>query len=362
MRGLTARIAIAFIGIVSGILLISTITFILETHYHFALYQHQAQDMNMNSPTFDAHFEQALVQSVLWTATLGIALAIVLSLFVARRITAPLIQMKDIAERMAKGERGARTTLKGNDELSELGGSLNFLAEQLEHQEQLRKTMTADVAHELRTPLTTLKSHMEAMIEGVWEPTRKRLVSCFEEIERLRHLVGDLEQLTEMESPHFKLYKNREDISALIQHAVEASMASYERKDVDLYFEKDAPVYGTVDRQRIGQILLNLLSNALKFTPPGGSVSIKLKQLKDMISITVTDTGIGIPSSELPYVLERFYRVDKSRDRKSGGSGIGLTIVQRLVEAHGGIIRLESHIGAGTVVTLLFPYTSSTQV
>jgi two-component system sensor histidine kinase BaeS len=353
MKGLYARIVIAFIGVASGVLLISTIAFIVETHYHFSLFQHQAMDMN--SPAFDAHFEQAMVQSVLWSAILGILLSILLSLVVAKRITAPLIHMKKVAERMANGELGARTTVNGNDEIADLGGSLNHLAEQLLHQEQLRKTMTADVAHELRTPLTTLKSHMEAMIDGVWAPTPQHLESCYEEIERLRFLVGDLEQLTEMESPHFKLKLKEENVSAIVHRHIEASRASFDQKGVNLFFEGLTNVEATLDRQRVGQIVANILTNALKFTPQGGKVSVEVKEEQDAVVIIVSDTGIGMNEENLRFVFERFYRVEKSRDRKSGGSGIGLTIAKKLVEAHGGTIRMESRVGEGTSVEIHFP-------
>ncbi|NQX66083.1 HAMP domain-containing histidine kinase [Paenibacillus alba] len=353
MKGLYARIVIAFIGVASGVLLISTIAFILETHYHFSLYQ--SQTMDMNSPTFDAHFEQALVQSVLWSAILGILLSVLLSLVVAKRITAPLIQMKKVAERMASGELGARTTVKGNDEIADLGGSLNHLAEQIMQQEQLRKTMTADVAHELRTPLATLKSHMEALMDGVWLPTPQRLESCYEEIERLRFLVGDLEQLTEMDSPHFKLKLHEEDVSVIVHGNIEAIRASYDQKGVTLVWGGATNVKATLDRQRLGQIMVNLLMNALKFTPPGGKVSVEVKEEQHRVLIMVSDTGIGIDEDDLRFVFERFYRVEKSRDRKSGGSGIGLTIAKKLVEAHGGTIRMESGVGVGTTVKIHIP-------
>ncbi|MGG1552337.1 sensor histidine kinase [Paenibacillus ferrarius] len=354
MKGLYARIAIACIGIASGVLLISTITFILETHYHLKLYQ--SQDMNMTSlPTFDTHFEQALVQSVLWTAILGIVLAIVISLFVAKRITAPLIQMRSVAERMAKGELTSRTKVNGKDELADLGHSLNYLAEQLLLQEQLRKTMTADVAHELRTPLATLKSHMEAMIEGVWDPTAKRLESCFEEIERLRFLVGDLEQLTEVESPNFRLNIKEENVNSIVHHHIEASQAAYEKKGVRLLFHDGVNIQASLDKLRFGQIMVNLLSNALKFTPEGGKVNVAVTEQAQKVCISVSDTGIGIDEKELSFVFERFYRADKSRDRKSGGSGIGLTIVKKLVEAHGGTIEIRSQMGKGTTVEFCLP-------
>ncbi|TXK71939.1 cell wall metabolism sensor histidine kinase WalK [Paenibacillus sp. N3.4] len=355
MKGLYARFALVFIGIASGMILVTTIAFILETHYHFSLFQHQAMDSGIISPAFDNHFEQALVQSVLWSAIIGIVFAVLISLIIAKKVANPLIHMKKTAERMAGGELTARTKVKGNDELAQLGVSLNYLAEQLQAQELLRKTLTADVAHELRTPLTTLKSHMEAMIEGIWEPTSKRLESCYEEIERLRFLVGDLEQLTEMESPQFTLHLQKEDVSAIVEHHVMASRAAFEKNGIELNLMIQANVQLLVDKQRIGQVVVNVLMNALKFTPPNGHVKVEVETENLMAVIRVTDTGIGINKADLPFLFERFYRADKSRNRQTGGSGIGLTIAKRLVEAHRGTIHLESIVGKGTCVTIQLP-------
>jgi signal transduction histidine kinase len=354
MKGLYARLAAAFIGIATGILLIAAVTFIVETHYHFSMYEQQAKGMNLPTPAFDAHFEQALVQSVLWTFLSGTILAIIVSLYVAKRIISPLLAMKHAAERMARGELEARTQTKGKDEIADLGESLNRLAEQLQTQENLRKTMTSDIAHELRTPLTTLKTHMEAIMEGVWDATPKRLESCYEEIERLEHIVGDLEQLTEFESPRFRLHLKDEDVTAIVLKSVESVRASFEQKRVRLSFTANRPVTAKLDRQRVAQIMGNLLSNALKYTPEGGSVTVAVSENEHEAIIKVIDTGIGIEPEALPYVFERFYRSDKSRDRKSGGSGIGLTIVKKLVDAHGGQIRLNSQVGSGTTVELRF--------
>ncbi|WP_028552363.1 sensor histidine kinase [Paenibacillus sp. UNC451MF] len=361
MRGLYRRFAFTFICITCGILLIASIVFILETHYHFALYQHQSMDMGADNAQLNAHFEQALVQSVIWTAVGGIALASVVSLYVAKRMTSPLLEMKAAAMKMAEGNLQARTKLVGNDEITDLGLSFNHLAEQLEKQEQLRKTMTADVAHELRTPLATLKSHMEAMIEGIWEPSAKRLKSCHEEIERLIHLVGDLEQLTHLDSPHFQLHMKSENMVSIASQCVQAMQAAFQLKGVQLTLHKpNEDIFAIVDRQRVCQIIINVLSNALKYTPVGETVAVTMAgdHRSSTATISVRDTGIGIESRELPFIFERFYRTDKSRDRKSGGSGIGLTIAKKLTEAHCGKIEIQSEVGRGTTVQIHFPIKS----
>lgn len=355
MKGLYARFAVTFIGITCGILLIASIVFIVNTHYHFTMYERQAET-NPDTALLNVHFEQALVQSVIWVLLSGIVLAAIVSLYVAKRLTAPLLEMKSAAVRMAGGDLQARTKLRGNDEITDLGQSLNYLAEQLEKQEQLRKTMTADVAHELRTPLATLKSHMEAMIQGVWDASPKRLRGCHEEIERMIRMVGDLEQLTQLDSPQFQLHVRIENMAAIAAQCVETIRAAFERKGVHLrLLQGGEPLLAPADRQRVCQILLNVLSNALKYTPSGENVEVSVRQDDRKILIQVQDSGIGIDKDDLPYLFERFYRADKSRDRKSGGSGIGLTIARKLAEAHRGSIHIESERGRGTTVRIYFP-------
>lgn len=354
MRGLHARLTYTFIGIASGVLFLASMMIIIETHYHFQMVQHQMPNEMPDLPQLNFHLEQALEQSILWTLVGAILIAMVVSYFVAKRITAPLLEMRAVAERISQGQLDRRLKVLGHDELGQLGTSLNHLAEQLQQQEELRKNMTADVAHELRTPLATLKSHIEAMEDGIWEPTKERIHSCYEEIERLIHLVGDLEQLTFVESPEFQLHLKEEDLGQLVQQTVEMARPEFEQKGVHLLWEAPESIRLPMDRERMAQIMTNLLSNALKFTKPTGQVSVELERHEDAIVLNVHDTGIGIPAADLPYVFDRFYRAEKSRNRKSGGSGIGLAIVKRIVEAHGGEVTISSVWGEGTTVTVRF--------
>jgi Signal transduction histidine kinase len=355
MKGLFARLALAFTLITSSILLVSTLMFMYQTHRHFKMFESQTMNMNVTSHSFNVHFEQALLQSALWTFAIGILVTVVVSILVARRITTPLIDMKKTAQQMAKGNLNVRTNVKGEDELSDLGRSLNHLAEQLIRQEQLRKTMTADVAHELRTPLTTIESHIAAMLDGIWEPTPKRLASCYEEVERLTLLVGDLSRLTELESPHLKLQLVSEDITELVKRHAAAMRSLFDEKGVSLIVAAQNPINVMIDKQRMGQVVTNLLSNALKFTPTGGKVSIEFKPAQEAVLVKVKDTGIGINETELEWVFERFYRGEKSRNRKTGGAGIGLTIVKAIVEAHGGKVNIIGQEGFGTEVQVYVP-------
>lgn len=350
-RGLRFRLSLLLIGVASGMLLIAGISMIVETHYHFKLYQDQ-YGMDHNLQGLNLHLEQALLRSIIWTLLGAVILAILISLYVAKRFSAPLIEMKRAAEQMTRGKLSVRTHVLGNDELADLGNALNHLAEQLQKQERLRISMTEDIAHELRTPLATLKSHMLALLDQIWEPTPARIRACYEESERLISLVADLEQLTSMDSPHFRLQRKLEELPALIDQSVNIVIAAFMEKGVQLDTKSIPTASITIDRDRFQQMLVNILSNSLKFTPEGGHVCIRAEDEQESVVIAIQDSGTGIDSAELPYVFERFYRTDKSRNRKSGGGGIGLTIVKKLVEAHGGTIWIESNKGTTVFVRL----------
>jgi two-component system, OmpR family, sensor histidine kinase BaeS len=347
------RLAWAFVWVASGMICLSATIFIMGMHYHLSLFLKEIPLPNPQVINLSHHFEQALIQSIVWTSVGTIILAVVISFYVAQKIASPLIEMRKAAEKITKGNLEMRVHLEGKDELSELGQALNHLTEELKKQEALRRMLTSDIAHELRTPLATLKSHMEAFEDGIWEPTPERIRSCHEELERLIHLVGDLEQLTNVESPGFTLRKKRECLGEIVEQSMKAMETAFRTKNIQLKKVISTEIPVCVDRNRIMQILINLLSNALKFTPPGGTVSIEVKEEDGKAYIIVKDTGVGIPASETAKVFERFYRVDKSRSRKSGGSGLGLTIVKKLVEAHEGTVEIQSNLNEGTRVVIM---------
>jgi len=364
VRGLRARLTWWLVGIAAGILVLASALLLWQTHYHVGMYRAEMYGMSdvahemAEHMGLEKHLELALMVSIIGTLLGAVLLAVLVSYAVSRRITAPLLDMQRVAERMAEGDLEARVGAVGRaDELAELGSSLNRLAEQLQREEVLRKNMTADVAHELRTPLATLKSHMEAFEDGVWEPTPPRLHAVSEEIERLIRLVGDLEDLTRLESPEFQLTMVQQNLQDVVAQAVEAVRAGYVQKGVALTIPEEDNDWVEVrcDRERMLQVLHNVLSNALKYTPAGGEVQVMVHNRPEVARITVRDTGIGLTADQLVNVFERFYRADPSRDRKRGGSGIGLAIVKRLVEAHGGRVWMESAPDVGTTVYIELP-------
>jgi len=240
-------------------------------------------------------------------------------------------------------------------ELDELANSISNMALRLEKQEELRKRLTSDIAHELRTPLSTVNSHLEAFIDGVWEPTPERLVLLQDEIRRLTSLIKDLGDLSYMESGEIQLVMKVVNLSELIENVIESFEPLFisDEKVIRADIKKDVFVHG--DSDRLNQVLINLISNALKYTNQGSSVDVVFRADDQKAEIIIKDDGIGIDKKDIPYIFERFYRSDLSRNRNTGGKGIGLTITKTLVEAHHGTIKIDSTPGIGTTVTVVLP-------
>ncbi|WP_099467460.1 HAMP domain-containing sensor histidine kinase [Konateibacter massiliensis] len=281
--------------------------------------------------------------------------SLIVGWLLASRISRPIVKTAEIAEHIAEGNYNIR--FEGNTkakELSHLVSTINCLATDLEAQENLRKQLTTNVAHELRTPLTAIRSHLEAMIEGIWETTPERLTGCLEEVTRLSSLVADLERLAKVEGDNLNLKQSDMDILEAVKIIAGNFSAEAEKKGITLTIE-GTPSIVYADKDRISQVITNLLSNAIKYTPEGGRVSLKVKDSETSGSLSVKDTGIGISKEDTALIFERFYRTDKSRNRKTGGAGIGLTIARSIVHAHGGSIFVESVENEGSVFTVVLP-------
>ncbi|RWZ54640.1 HAMP domain-containing protein [Halobacillus fulvus] len=350
MRRLHGRLALNFGIMASVVLIIASIIIAVEIHYHL-----QMADMPEEMESVFYHLERAMIESLIWTVLGAVILVLLISSIVARRFSKPLISMRKVSEQMAGGKWDARIQTEGKDEIRDLGESINFLARSLQKQELARQHMTADIAHELRTPLATLKSHMEAFEDGIWEPTPARLRSCTEEIDRLINLVQDLEELNRLDSPDFQLTLTDTELQVMTGQVVEAVRSSFHRQKVGLTFDKKGPVHLKADQDRLKQVVLNLLMNALQYTDAGGAVSVYVETSGQEAILTVSDTGIGMSPEDQANVFDRLYRADPSRSRNSGGNGLGLAIAKRLVEAHGGRIELESEVGIGTTVFVKLP-------
>lgn len=303
----------------------------------------------------DFRFINALNKFLLYIGLTAFAVAIITGLLLARRITRPVSRAAEAAKRISKGDYAVRIKNETNtSELEELISAINHLSSALEEQEKLRRQLTADVAHELRTPLTSVGSHLEAMIEGIWEPATQRLQSCREEVLRLGSIVGDLEQLARVENQNLKLDLILTDVWEVVQSVAPAWEAEARKQNIKFSVSGSKAIV-PADKDRLAQVVMNLLSNAVKYTPENGEIDVSVFTTEQSAVLEIRDSGIGIPEGELPFIFERFYRTDKSRNRKSGGAGIGLAIVKSIVTAHGGTITVESKNGGGSKFTVKLP-------
>lgn len=285
----------------------------------------------------------------------SVIIAILSSSRISKKFLEPIYLIKENAKLIKNEKYKELNEVRTNTyELHDLSVSVKELAEKLEYQAALRKRMTSDIAHELRTPLATIQSHIEAFMDGVWEPNSEKLTIIHDEIFRLTKLIKDLSDLSNVESDEIKLKKSEINLSALMNNIAESFEPLFISKSINFKKEIQSNVKLSGDADRLNQVFTNILSNAYKYTNENGIVRVGLKQLKDVIRVTVEDTGIGIPKEDIKHVFERFYRSDLSRNRGTGGTGIGLTITKAYIEAHDGRIRIESEEGNGTKVIIDF--------
>jgi signal transduction histidine kinase len=295
---------------------------------------------------------------------LGLALvvaglaALLLTAALSRRIIRPVEELTLAAQAMATGDLSRRVTVRAPDEIGTLGRAFNSMADSLQRAESLRRTLVGDVAHELRTPLTNIRGYLEALRDGVARPNARMIDSLHEEALLLNRLIDDLQDLALAEAGQLRLQREPADLGAVVEQALSAARPRIEAKGVSCDHElpPGLPMVA-IDAERVGQVLRNLLNNALTHTPAGGVISV-LAQVEgpgDIVAVSVCDTGCGIAADDLPLIFERFYRADRSRNRATGGAGLGLTIVRQLVEAHGGSVRVTSEPGLGSCFTFTLP-------
>lgn len=318
--------------------------------------------MGMEMDLF-TNFRGAVHEALALSTLSAFLVAVAVSIFVSRRIVTPVREMMIASRRIAEGHYNERVEVPGDpgrdelDELAQLALSFNQMAAKLEQVEATRRELIGNVAHELRTPLAGIKGSMEGLIDGVLPAEASTFQQIYREADRLQHLVSDLQELSRVEAGALELKVKPVAVGDLVESTLARLGYQFEEKGVAL--ETDIPADlppAQVDEDRIGQVLLNLAGNALQYTPAGGQVRVTARRHGPEVRIQVSDSGIGIAAEHLPLVFTRFYRVDKSRARAGGGSGIGLTIARHLVEAHGGRIWAESPgPGRGSTFTFTLP-------
>jgi signal transduction histidine kinase len=311
---------------------------------------------NENDPTSVREMITTINHLLFLGALLAVAAATVVTIFISRHISKPVHELTTAARQLGEGDFSYRVHYTDKGEIGELASTFNSMAESLERAEQLRKNMVTDVAHELRTPLSNIRGQIEAINDGLVKPDEATLSSIHEEAMILSRLVNDLQELTLAEAGKLRLTLQDEDIRLLIEKTAASAHTAATAQEITLNI--DLPEHlppCRIDAQRINQVLHNLIDNAIAYTPRGGTITIAARRIDQQVEISVSDTGKGIPEKDLPNIFERFYRVDRSRTRATGGSGLGLTISKGLVEAHGGKIEVESTKDKGSTFRFTIP-------
>jgi two-component system sensor histidine kinase BaeS len=290
-----------------------------------------------------------------WRTAAAVAAVLLVAVAVAvpagRRLAHPIGALTAAARRMADGDRATRVPVRGDDEVTRLATAFNTMADAIARTDERRRALVGDVTHELRSPLANLRGHLEAVQDGVLAVDPALVASLLEEQELLEHLVADLHDLALADAGALRVHPEERQAADLAEQAVTAHRARAAASAVDLRVEAgDEPLVVHADPARLRQALGNLVSNAIRHTPAGGSVVVAVRGHPDAVEFTVTDTGSGIPAAHLPHVFDRFYRA-----RATGGSGLGLAIAKHLVEAHAGTLTAESTEGSGSTFTLRLP-------
>ena len=299
----------------------------------------------------------------LWGGLIAVAIAIVMTFLLSRRALAPMRALSSSARLIGRGDFSQKVNVKDKGEMGELAKAFNTMTDDLDRLESLRRDLVADTAHELRTPLSNLRGYLEAIRDGVVQPDTSTINSLYEEVTLLSRLVDDLQELALVEAGQLNMQLQVEDPGEIINQSVSAARAAAIAKGVTLSAGTAGDLSAcNIDAHRIRQVLHNLLSNAITHTPARGAVTVDARATNDgFVEIAVSDTGEGIPPEELPNIFERFYRVDKSRSRMTGGHGLGLTIAKRIVEAHGGRIQVTSELGNGSRFVFTIPVSRKPQ-
>jgi signal transduction histidine kinase len=347
-----ANLIVIFVGIlILAITIQISIPAVFNRHMSGMMNQGTMNGMGMGQgqgpgygQTLFENFRASMFESLSYAVIASVLAALLVSFFLSRRIVAPIQTLSIASQSIANGHYDERVPVNGSDEIAQLAARFNQMATQLEQVESMRRQLIGDVTHELRTPLTSIKGYMEGLVDGVLPSTPETFNQIHYEAGRLSRLVDDLQELSRVEAKAYSLDVRSVPISNLVQATVKRLSPQATAKHIILHpgLPTDLPP-ALADEDRITQVLVNLVANAIQYTPEGGEVTISARRQADEIHISVKDTGIGIPSNHLANLFTRFYRVDKSRSRNSGGgSGIGLTIAKHLVEAHGGRIWVES--------------------
>ncbi len=353
---LRSKLLISYIIVILCTLVLLSWFVDIQISQHFRKFYEEGIEMRIG-PKGDI-FLEAIRQSIFLTVLVGGFIAIFISFIISGYIVKPIKKLIEATKAIALGKYEERVKIESDDELGDLTMSLNSMATSLEDHRYLQQQLITNVSHELATPLTNIGGYLEALNDGVIEEKNRKetYILMKEETDRLKTMLDEVRTLSILEQTSFKIHPAPVNIKILSQKIIKQILPQFKEKGVPIKVESSLKSEEfTLDKDRYTQILLNILNNALQYSGKGKQVTVELSESAAQVKITIEDHGIGIPAKELPYIFERFYRTDKSRNRKTGGLGVGLAIVKELVEAHGGKISARSEEGKGSTFTILFP-------
>ena len=303
----------------------------------------------------DEEFSSNSYQAMVFATVLAIVLASCIGYLFARALVRPINKMASTARAIKEGDLTARTGIQGEDEIARLGMTFDEMADSIERDRKLERRLTTDVAHELRTPLMAIQSTVEAMVDGVFEPNEERLETVNSEVQRLSRLVDAILKLSRLENRSSPMKKELLDVGDLISGIISTHEAYVNDSGLKLVYEVERDVIVRGDSDMIRQATANLISNAVRYTPEGGTITVSVSSNDGMCAIAVRDTGIGLSPDEAKMVFSRFWRADAGRTRERGGLGIGLSVVKEIVERHNGHVTVEGEKGKGACFTIMLP-------
>ena len=366
MNNLSVKLSLLFAGL--ALLSIGALAVwvnqTVNTNFISYCEQHDATCMGVHPDTgimglgqAEQNFLQDSQRSLGIAAFVAIAVAVALGIIVSILVTRPMRELAASASKIASGDLAQRVKHRSDDEVGEVSIAFNTMAEQLEMKEKSRKQLLADVAHELRNPLSIIQGNLEAWLDGVIMPTPEQIAPVYDETVLLNSLITDLRELSLAEAGQLKLRLEQTDLAGLINAEAAVFQARCQDKDVILQADPAADLPRVnIDSERIRQVLHNLLENALRFSAPGGSIKVMAVTGRDNnVVVSVSDTGSGIDPDDLDKVFDHFYKADKARQRSYGGAGIGLALVRKYVELHGGKVWAESKPGKGSTFSFTLP-------
>ncbi len=304
----------------------------------------------------DINFKMSINRSIAISVMVAIAFAALISIYFSKQFSNPVKAVSETSVDLTEGKYTSKTIMKSNVlEIDNLIKSINILGEKLKYQDELRKRLVSDISHEIRTPLNIFQNNLEAMIDGVFPVTTDRLNNLNDEVIRFGRLLNNLDALKELEETNVELHKKSVNLEELITKLSDIFSVHSKRKNITLSLRIKPKQKYTIlgDEDKLRQVFINILSNAVKFTTPGGDITISLDSDKNYIYLSVKDNGIGINKQDLPFIFERLYRGDKSRNQVEG-NGIGLTITKQILLHHSASIEVDSEEGVGTNVRVKF--------